>query len=113
MARYAETGHLVFVRGDGTLLAAPFDEEQLTLTGPLVALFEGVTVSMLPPSGVDLALASNGTLVYATRKGIGAARELVWVERDGTAQLIDPDWTRVFESVALSPDGALCPRALR
>jgi serine/threonine protein kinase len=34
-----------------------------------------------------------------------SGRRLVWVDRDGMMQEIDPDWTTDFESVALSPDG--------
>ena len=41
-ARYAASGHLVYVTADGTLLAAPFDQDALQLTGPPVALAEGV-----------------------------------------------------------------------
>lgn len=32
-ARYASTGHVVYVTIDGTLLVAPFDEDRLEITG--------------------------------------------------------------------------------
>jgi serine/threonine-protein kinase len=40
-------------------------------------------------------------------KGVGEieGRQLVWVKRDGTARPIDPEWTGIFRTVALSPDG--------
>ena len=108
LARYAETGHLLVVRGDGVLMAAPFDEVELELMGPWVPIFSNVSVGSgnNPRAGVDLALSAGGTLAYVAG-GLSASdtRELVWVERDGSVQAIDPDWTDAFESMALSPDG--------
>jgi len=98
LGRYAASGHLVYMRQDGALLAAPFDQDKLILTGPPVALLGEVAVR----PGPDLALSQTGRLVYASGR---EAREVVWVDRDGTARPIDPDWTGAFESVALSPDG--------
>jgi len=109
LARYAETGHLVVVRSDGTLMAAPFDEVELEVTGPWVQLLSNVNVSVGSGidllGGVDLALSASGTLAYVTG-GLSTSitRELVWVERDGSVQVIDPGWRDDFESVALSPD---------
>ena len=45
-AQYAATGHLVFVRVDGSVLAAPFDQDRLVLTGPPVPLFDGVRLKV-------------------------------------------------------------------
>ena len=97
--RYAASGHLVYVRHDGALLAAPFDQDRLVLTGPPVALPGEIAVR----GGPDVALSETGRLVYAA--GTETSQEVVWVDQDGTARPIDPDWTGVFESVALSPDG--------
>ena len=36
MAKYAQSGHVVYTLGDGTLLAAPFDIDRLEVTGPTV-----------------------------------------------------------------------------
>src|SRR5256885_14406296 len=53
----------------------------------------------------DLAVAATGTLVYATGAGEGK-QELVWVTRDGKAQVVDPDWGCPYVGFpALSPDG--------
>ena len=54
-ARYAASGHLLYVTVDGTLMAAPFDETTLALTGDAVALVEGlcgsrITVTWTSPS---------------------------------------------------------------
>ena len=99
--RYAASGHLVYVRYDGALLAAPFDQDKLVLTGPSVTLLGGIAVR----AGPNVALSKSGRLVYVATAGAVTLREIVWVERNGTASQIDPDWTGSFESVALSPDG--------
>ncbi len=59
---YAPTGHLLFVREDGALLAAPFDQNELALTGPAVPLLEGVRLR--PAGDPDVALSQTGTLAY-------------------------------------------------
>lgn len=101
MARYSDTGHLVYTTAAGTLWAAPFDTQRLQLTGPPVALVEGVAVDQVATS--QFALAPSGTLVYGT--GAGFVSELVWVNRAGVASAVDPEWKGEFGSPALSPDG--------
>ncbi len=44
-ARYAASGHLLYVTADGTLMVVPFDETTLAVTGDAVALVEGLRVS--------------------------------------------------------------------
>ena len=101
MARYAATGHVVYASADGTLLAAPFDARRLEVTGPSVALVEGVAVDVNAAS--HFAFSESGTLLYFV--GAGVASELVWVSRDGLVEPVDPGWTGKFASPALSPDG--------
>jgi hypothetical protein len=97
--RYAESGHLIYVREDGGLMAAPFDQNQLVLTGPGVLLGDKLPVGITP----DLALSKTGRLVYTTRPR--ATLELVWVDKDGTWTSVDPDNPiRGIRYVALSPD---------
>jgi serine/threonine-protein kinase len=107
--KYALTGHLVFLRVDGVLMAAPFDQDRLELTGPAVPLFGGIAVTGRPDvpltAGPDVALSETGRLVYMSGTNREAISEVVWVDRDGTAVPIDPSWPGDFESVALSPDG--------
>ena len=97
MARYAASGHVVYATADGTLLAAPFDQRRLEVTGPSVALVEGV----LAP---QFALSESGTLLYGTGT-TGTVSELVWVSRAGQVEPVDPAWTGVLGFPALSPDG--------
>jgi serine/threonine-protein kinase len=102
---YSPSGHLLYVTKEGSLLAAPFDESALALTGRPVALFEGVDVRF--NGATDLALSRNGTLAYTT-ESFNAPEEIAWLTRDGQTQKVDPSWVRdwEFEGIALSPDGA-------
>jgi dipeptidyl aminopeptidase/acylaminoacyl peptidase len=106
-ARYAASGHLLVLTGDGKLLAIPFDAEKLALTGPPIALVEGIGVRTAGFS-VDLAVSANGTLVYTTGGSV-ASRRVVWVSREGNATPLDSAWEPqgTLTSVALSPDGKM------
>ena len=109
-ARYVEAGYIVYVTAGGTLLAAPFDQKRLEVTGPSVALAEGVAVGTL--ASVNLAVSNTGTLVYASGLSTVGDQgfELVWVTRGGQASPVDPGWTFAGGSGnalgwSLSPDG--------
>jgi Tol biopolymer transport system component len=105
VARYVPTGHLLYVTGAGVLLAAPFDQDRLEVTGPPVPLVEGLGISGF--GAVDLAVSGSGDLMYFTSGERGGER-MSWLERDGTAHLLDPDWTITPESILnwkISPDG--------
>jgi serine/threonine-protein kinase len=103
-ARYAPTGHLLVVTAEGKLIAIPFNAAKLELTGPPIALLEGVGVRAGGFS-VDLDLSESGTLVYTTGGAIGA-RRVVWVTREGGASPVDPSWDPqgTINAIALSPD---------
>ncbi|HEX5215978.1 MAG TPA: protein kinase, partial [Vicinamibacterales bacterium] len=88
-ARYAATGHIVYATANGTLLAAPFDVGRLEVTGPKVAVAQGVAVES--DATTHFAVSRSGSLVYAT--GAGFVSELVWVTRSGMATPVDPSWT--------------------
>ena len=105
---YAPTGHLVVVRRDGGVSAAPFDLKRGRLTGPSVPLMSGVQIETNYP---DFALSASGSMLMiagGTSASTGALVEAMWVARDGTARPVDPGWT--FASGgnagrAISPDG--------
>jgi serine/threonine-protein kinase len=103
-ARYAGSGHLLVVTADGKLLAIPFDPKKLTLTGPPIALVEGIAVGN-GGFGIDLTLSPTGTMAYTTG-GAVASRRAVWVSRDGIATPVDQNWEPqgTINSIALSPD---------
>ena len=103
-ARYAKPGYLLIVSSDGILMAAPFDQGAMKLTGDLVALVTGVTLR--GPSAPDLAVANDGMLVYTIGGGDELGGEPVWVTREGTAQPVAADWTHTGQELALSPDGS-------
>ncbi len=104
--RYVAGGDLVYVTADGTLLAAPFDENSLKLTGSPVSLTQGVGIG--PYGSVNLSIAGDGTLVYMTGAATSGLARVVWVARDGTVTPVDSTWQ--FDAglpeaaVALSPD---------
>ena len=101
-ARYSPSGHLLYVRTDGTLMAVAFDQNAMKITGEPAALDAGLRVT--PSSTVDLAVSDNGTLLYTRGAGTGK-QELVWVTRDGKAQPVDPDWQGNFTDPSLAPNG--------
>ncbi|MBK5189476.1 MAG: PD40 domain-containing protein, partial [Gemmatimonadaceae bacterium] len=102
-ARYAATGHLVVITADGKLLVVPFDARKLAITGPPVALYEGLETN---PFGSAVALSDAGTLIYPTASQ-ASAREIVWVTRDGIATRVDSGWKMdgTINAIALSPNG--------
>src|SRR5882672_9325 len=102
-ARYASSGHLLYVAANKTLMVVPFDQHTMTLTGEPTALTGGMRLGS--GGSADLAVSATGSLVYATGTGQGE-QELVWVTRDGRARPVDPDWPGMyFGFPALSPDG--------
>ena len=101
-AWYLPTGHLMYVRRDGSALAAPFDLEDLRITGPAVPVLDGVFTDN---GAAYLAWSPSGTLVYVQGTSGGNDLEAVRVTREGAVTLIDTAWHGGFNSFALSPDG--------
>jgi serine/threonine-protein kinase len=101
-ARYAPTGHLVFVRARA-LFAVPFDLENLEVTGAPVPVLDGIYVSTV----VDLpqfAFSQDGTLAYVAGPPGLEDRTLVWVDRNGTETAL-PFPARPYCDPNISPDG--------
>lgn len=101
-ARYATSGHLLYVTLGRTLMLVPFDQTSMKVTGEPTTLVEGMRLG--PAGSTDLAVSQAGTLVYATSTGT-AKQQLVWITRDGKAKSVDPDWEGDFRFPAISPDG--------
>jgi serine/threonine-protein kinase len=100
---FAPSGHLVFVRDDGVVLAAPFDQDDMKLTGPATSLTEMVEVA--GEGMAEYSMSATGTLLRIYYRGDYQVQP-VWVDRAGFAQIIDPDWQGPFFFPALSPDGS-------
>ncbi|MEP7085772.1 MAG: protein kinase [Gemmatimonadota bacterium] len=102
-ARYSESGDLVVVSADGKLFVVPFDAKKLALTGPPIALYEGLESNAFTSA---VALSKAGTLIYMTLSQT-SARELVWVTREGLASPVDAAWKvgGTITSFSLSPNG--------
>ena len=104
---YADSGHIVFVRGT-TLMAVPFRASELAITGEPVAVIQGVRHT--PGGAAHFSLSATGTLVYEPTtddSGSEALSAVVWVDRKGAVVgralsdlVINPRDPR------LSPDGA-------
>lgn len=100
-ARYLDTGHLVYVRGE-TLYGTTFDPMTLDI-GPQAQLVDDVSDALYTVSD------DGGTLVYAslsaaTTGDAPGARTILWLSPEGREQPIpvDPgDW----EEVRVSPGG--------
>ena len=82
---YLPTGHLVYVRTDGSALAAPFDLKRLELHGTAVPILDNVALlfGVFP----NLAFSAAGTMVMQVATGTGGAPEyeMVWMDRTGPA----------------------------
>ncbi|HEX5818977.1 MAG TPA: protein kinase [Gemmatimonadales bacterium] len=108
VARYVHPGYLVFVRADGAVLAAAFDQDALALTGPIVPLFEGIMTKAF--GSADLAVSRTGTLAYVPGLATsgGGVAEVVMVSREGAILPLDPPLTynpSANRALSLSPDG--------
>ncbi len=102
-ARYAASGHLVYVTESGDLLAVPFDPKRLALTGEPFAITNRVATRGF--GAVDLALSESGTLIYTIGGQAVGTSDLAYVTREGKVEPVDTAWTADFQSFALSPDG--------
>ena len=113
LARWATTGHLLVVTQDANLIAIPFDDETLEVTGPVLPLVDGIELDGFVagpgvPTGAEVVISETGTLVYQEGAQGGAIGEQVpvWVSRTGVIEMIDPDFRRGYYSLpALSPEG--------
>ncbi|HEU4763449.1 MAG TPA: protein kinase, partial [Gemmatimonadales bacterium] len=107
LARYV-AGYLVYLRADGAVLAAPFDQDALRITGPSVTLFDGVGVKAL--GSADLAISPEGTLAYVrgANGGSEGSIEFVTVDHNSRVAPLTPRLTftpGLHPTVNLSPDG--------
>jgi serine/threonine-protein kinase len=103
-AWYLPTGHLLYARRDGVVVAAPFSLRTLEMTGEAVPVLENVDVRALA-GFAPLVVSASGSLVYVRGTAGSAANTVVRVNRAGAITVIDTTWYGAFNSFALSPDG--------
>ena len=101
-ARYVATGHLVYVRS-GTMFAAPFDLRRLAVTGPEVAVIEGVYFRATG-GFASYAVSDSGLLLYSAGRPGRTLSALEWRDRKGVAQPL-PLPVQAYTGIRLSPDG--------
>jgi serine/threonine-protein kinase len=103
--RYVSTGHLVYAIG-ADLFGLAFDVDELTVSGSVVPLLQGVAQSLTQVSGLsNYDLADDGTLLFVE----GGSSEQVrlspmWVDHSGRAEPAADISCLCFDP-ALSPDG--------
>jgi len=104
-ARFAPTGHLLFVR-DFALWAQAFAESSLGLPVEPTKVVESVHFDELTGAAF-YDVSSNGTLVYAPREEQGGEEvsgRLLAISRDGRPRLLNPV-SREYQVPRLSPSG--------
>ena len=111
-ARYAASGHLLYVTAAGALMAVPFDQDRMEVTGEPMMLAEGIA-RMTGAGGVDLTISRDGMLWYGTGERAGLRRELSWVTREGRFSPVDTGLSDVIDAIALSPDGKRAALAIQ
>ena len=100
MARYVRPGYLVFTTAQGALMAAPFDEKRLAVTGTPVAVGSGVDVYM--GSAAQFAVSRNGSLAWVSRD---VGHDVIRVDRHGVGGRLDLGLTDDPTYVVAAPDG--------
>jgi serine/threonine-protein kinase len=99
-ARYVD-GHLLFAR-TGRLMQVPFDVERLEITGAESLLVEDLSTHAAT-GAAHFAIATNGTIVYASTDAFAIGRMLSWIDRDGSVEAFSSD-LRPYATPQLSPD---------
>jgi serine/threonine protein kinase len=95
--KYSPSGHLLFLRGGGTLAAQAFNPERLETTGDAFPIAEQVAGGTTAPFSVS----KDGTLAFVG--GSNPEYSLTWFDRAGNRQAVAE--TAPFENIALSFDG--------
>ena len=95
------SGYIVFSGTDGTLQAQPFDPRARRITGPAVAILDGVRVA--GPDMREFALSAQGGMAYQSARA-GAAESLIITGPSGSSSVPLVN-ARNLEDPAFSPDG--------
>ena len=109
--RYLASGHITYFAANGTLMALPFDLTRQRATGRPTAVLNGVRMED-EEGGAQIAVARNGTVVYARGE---SARASVFVWVDHATGRVDtlPLPRGEYGGFELSPDGRQIAVVLR
>jgi serine/threonine-protein kinase len=101
-ARYVQSGHLLYVRGDA-LYAAPFDLRTMTVTGAGLPVVDGLSRSPIVSRSGNYDVSNGGTLAYLE---VGTAEQVepVWTDRNGHEEQIGIA-AGAYQTPRISPDG--------
>jgi Tol biopolymer transport system component len=103
-AHYMPTGHLVYGVA-GTLRAVAFDLGRLEVVGTPAPVLEGVVTTGF--GAADVAVATNGSLVYVPGVAGGGGRQtVVSVDRKGQVSPLPGLPPDAYRDLRVSPDGA-------
>jgi len=100
--RYLRSGHLVYMR-EGTLFAAPFDLERLSVVGAAMPVLEGVS-SNPGAGGAQFASSDAGALVFLPGASEVPPLPIAWLEKDGQTRPLRQVMAKYFV-IGFSPDG--------
>jgi Tol biopolymer transport system component len=99
-AIFSKTGHLLFTRGE-TLVAQPFDPEEVKLSGEPFVVAEQVRLN---GNSAAVSVSANGNLVYRT--GRPRLTQLKWFDRSGTVLgTVGGPVSIASSTLVLSPNG--------
>jgi serine/threonine-protein kinase len=101
-ARFLPPNKLLYGTSDGRVFAVDFNEDKLTMTGAPAQVLDYVQTDDRNGT-LQFAISRSGTLVYIP--GEAAARQIVWVSKNGVETPVDSTWSGAFSDVVLSPDG--------
>jgi tRNA A-37 threonylcarbamoyl transferase component Bud32 len=99
--RYIPTGHVVYIRADGTVEAIPFDLERRRVTGNAFTIEEGVRTGYWGGAG-SFTISDAGTFAFV-RGSTWQQHLLTWVDREGSL-LGHVGQPVTVEGIRLSPD---------
>ena len=100
-AHFAPTGHVVYGQ-DGALMAVPFDQDLLEVTGTQFQLEERVRTTS--DGSLEFSFSRDGMLVFTPPVHATGSTRLVWADQRGDVSLIFAKQGN-FNEVRLSPDG--------
>jgi serine/threonine-protein kinase len=100
---YVPSGHIAYMRWDGTLMALPFDSESLEILGQPAPVMSGVRMEAIWGAG-QFDFSETGTLVYAPGDNAAVA-PMVWVDLQDLKVDTLPLRPRLWGGFDLSSDG--------